>query len=82
MRKSIDINSNVPETISDVFRQRFKIALLNDGVTQSAIADKLGVTKQAFWVALSAKRMSLPFAAKVAKAIDVSLDWLCGLEEE
>lgn len=80
MRKSIDIKPVDPETFSDVFRKRFSIVAANDGLSQRDVAAKLGMTPQAFWMGLTAKRMSLQFAAKTAVALDMSLDWLCELD--
>lgn len=80
MRKSIEIKNAGTETVSDIFRKRFNIVTANDGLSQRDVAKKVGMTPQAFWTSLAAKRMSLTFAVKTAIALDMSLDWLCELD--
>lgn len=82
MRKSIEPKEYMPVDACDVFRHRFRIACEHDGISCANIATKLGVTRQAFSIALNGKRISLLFAVRVAKALDLSLDWLCGLSDE
>lgn len=83
MRKSLSVaNSNREESISEVFRRQFHIALAHDGSTQKDIAAQINMSVPAFSHAINGGRISLQFAYKVAKALDLSMDWLCGLEEE
>lgn len=83
MRKSIELlQSNSEETASNVFRKRFEMALAHDHLTHRAIAQRINYTQASFSSAINSKRMSLQFATLVAKALDLSLDWLCGLEDE
>lgn len=82
MRKTIRIHKADAERISEVFCKRFNVALAHDGLHHADIARKLNLTQPAFSHAINGKRISLPFAVKVAQALDLSLDWLCGFEDE
>ena len=82
MRKSINfIQSDETMTTCDVFRQRLKMVMAHDSVKASELAKKLGMQQQNLMHAINGSNISLTLAVKVAKAMDISLDWLCGLEE-
>ncbi len=82
MRKSLNIKAIPEESISDVFRRNFHIALAHDGLCNKDIAEKMSMLPPVFSNKINGSRISLQFACKVAKTLDLSLDWLCGLDDE
>ena len=79
MRKAIDLCNANMSSISNIFRNRVHAVIRNDGTTMSAVAQKMNIGQSNFSMSLNGPRISLPFAVSVAKALDISLDWLCGL---
>lgn len=79
MRKGKDllIGDNVA-----LFRFRLNQAMLHDGISKKELASKLNVTYQAVTLFLNGNSTpSIKTAIGIAKALNVSLDWLCGLED-
>ena len=69
------------ESVSDVFRYRVEVVLKNDNMKKIQLAEKLGISSSQLSMGLKSSRTSLQFAVNVAKALDVSMDWLCGLDD-
>lgn len=65
---------------NDLFQVRLSQVMAHDGIDKKHLAERLGITYQAVSQFLSGKaKPTLQTAVKIAKALDVSLDWLCGL---
>ena len=68
----------------DFIQIRFHDLRIKLGLTQPAIAEKLGM-KTAMWQKLETGRTPDPRASTIAhicKTLDVSADWLLGLSED
>ncbi len=68
----------------NIFAKRLKEARLSAGLKQSDLAEKAGITAASISAYESTdltkgKNPSLENAKAIAKALNVSLDWLCGL---
>jgi hypothetical protein len=61
-------------------KDRILSALESRGRNQAWLAEQIGVTPQAITKAFATGSMSLDHAIQVARCLDVSLDWLVGLE--
>lgn len=59
---------------------RIKEALQLQGRNQDWLAEQIGVTKQAIGKTIRTGQMTLPHAIATARALNVSLDWLAGLD--
>ena len=67
---------------ADLFRNRLKEAMLNNGITRSALSRKANVDRSTIGQLLKDDHPRLPnaqLAADVAVALSVSTDWLLGL---
>lgn len=65
-----------------VFAKRVRYAMFAKGITATDIAKGYGCSKQYISYIICGKtNPSLENAVKIAKALDVSLDWLSGLED-
>lgn len=72
-------NAGVMEALG-IKRDRIAEALKSRGRTQEWLAEQVGITKQAVGQALARGSLKLEHAIRIAVALDVSLDWLVGLE--
>ena len=80
MRSGKDFNDGF---VSEwVFGQRLRAVLAHDNITHDALADMAKVSRPSIQRLLAGGSPSLRVAIKIAKSLDVSLDWLCGLEDE
>jgi transcriptional regulator with XRE-family HTH domain len=61
-------------------RERVAEALDLRGKTQEWLAEQIGITTQAVGQALARGSLSLGNAVKMAQSLNVSLDWLVGLD--
>lgn len=70
-----------------IFAQRLKYCREHAKLKQNELAIKAGVTPtalstyEAFTTSPNGKKPSLHSAVKLAKALGVSLDWLCGIDD-
>ena len=63
-----------------VFGERLKQARLTQNLSQSALASQLAIGRSTLVEYESGATVpSLTVAVRLAEALDVSLDWLCGL---
>lgn len=68
------------------FSQRLRDTRVKNGLTQAALAKKIGVSTQtissyeSFDSVTGGKTPSLTNAISIAKTLGVSLDWLCGIK--
>lgn len=79
MRKGNDL---LIKDEASVFRVRLAQAMEHDSVSKKELAKRINVTLQAvsqFMGGHSTPTMAT--AVRIAKALNVSLDWLCGLED-
>lgn len=72
---------------SSVFARRLKETRQKKNFTQKALAEKIGITAatlSSYEAIEDSKRKSptIENAASIARVLNVSLDWLCGLSEE
>lgn len=66
----------------DTFGSRLTYVLTCEGIKQSELANKLGMTRQSVSLYVKDEQLpSLSVAIEIAKILDVSLDWLCCLED-
>ena len=73
---------NDPE-VADVFVQRLRQALKERGMSQSELARRIGVRTPTINQYLRKRKFPMmTTAVKIADALDVSLDWLCGVKEK
>lgn len=78
MRKGTDITP----CYGDTFGSRLTYVLACNRMTQIELANKLGKQQTSVTLFASDKRMpNLSVAIEIAKILDVSLDWLCCLED-
>ena len=78
MNKNPDLE---PQSNDSVFLRRFKLIVGNE--TQQKIADKVGVQRATVGYWLSGKiTPSTTVIIKIANAYHVSVNWLCGLDDE
>ena len=64
------------------FAERLRYALRSRGLTQGQLSVKAGVSPAHISMVLSEQReVGVDVAARLARALDVSLDWLCDLPE-
>lgn len=78
MRKGNDITPRYGNT----FGSRITYVLACNGMTQVELANKIGKQQSSINFFVRNKRMpNLAVAIEIAKALDVSLDWLCCLED-
>ena len=72
----------------NIFAQRMRETRINKGLKQKELADKVSVTPQTISAYEKAgpdgkgKNPTLENAIAIAKVLDVSLDWLCGVEKD
>lgn len=65
---------------SQAFGERLKQARLDHHLSQSALAHQLGIGRSTLVEYESGATVpSLTVAVRLAQALEVSLDWLCGL---
>ena len=68
--------------MKDIFTQKFNEALKQSGISQTVLADKIGVHKQCISDYKSGKSFpSLPTLRLIAITLEVSSDFLLGLGE-
>ena len=73
------IDSNTSARYS-AFAWRVRIALKEMHMSQVELSEKSGINKQTISFILNDRNTpKLETAVKIAKAVGVSLDWLCGL---
>lgn len=68
-----------------VFSTRLRQARIDSGLSQQALAEKLGVKQGTYFVYERKEKPQMPsveIAAKLAKICNVSLDYLAGLIDE
>ena len=70
-----------------VFINRLKMVMLHDNITQHELSEKTGISQPTISrICTRAKgnysSPRLEDVIKIAKALSVSLDWLCGLEDD
>ena len=83
MRKSVDVEAPKPEyNACSEFKTRVAQVMKHDNLKQTEMAERLGMSYNNYHIRFRSQRISLDFAAKIAIALDVSLDWLCGLEDQ
>lgn len=67
---------------NDVFSSRLRQIRTDRGLSQTELAEKVGVSKTSLSAYESgSKKPSYEIVAKIAKACGTSMDWLCGLDE-
>lgn len=67
---------------NDVFSSRLKQIRMDRGLSQTELAEKVGVSKTSLSTyELGSKRPSYEIVVRIAKACQTSMDWLCGLDE-
>ena len=63
------------------FGERLKYSIRRHELTQKALAEAIGITSgQISWYVNGRNKPSYDILIKLAKELDVSLDWLCCLE--
>jgi transcriptional regulator with XRE-family HTH domain len=68
--------------MEDIFTQKFNEALKQSGISQTELANKIGVHKQCISDYKSGKSFpSLPTLRLIAVTLEVSSDYLLGLNE-
>lgn len=66
-----------------VFAERLKEARETKGLKQKELAEKIGVTPQTISAyEKTGKAPTMDNAISIAKILDVSLDWLCGIDQD
>lgn len=66
-----------------IFAKRMKEARGKNGLKQKELAEKIGVTPQTISAYEKAgKAPTMDNAISIAKILDVSLDWLCGIDRD
>ena len=69
---------------ADVFRDRLRQAIQVQGVTQTALAEKIGIDRSTLSSLLTSDSPRMPNAhwvAEAAEVLQVTCDWLLGLEQ-
>lgn len=67
---------------NDVFSSRLKQVRTDRGLSQTELAEKVGVSKTSLSAYESgSKKPSYEIVVKIAKVCRTSMDWLCGLDE-
>ena len=65
-----------------VFLSRVRLVMANDNMTVTDLAKKLNCSRQYLSQIFGRDSVPLKTAIDIAKVLDSSLDWLCGLEDE
>lgn len=68
-----------------IFSERLKASRQKKGLSQAELGKKLGLTAATIGSYESAKNAKIPSLDKafaIAEALDVTIDWLCGIEKE
>lgn len=82
MRKGKDLVPQIPDDTQDVFSARIRYVMMCDKIKGRELAKKLDIDQSYLSFYLTGRRRpSIDKAVAIAKALDVSLDWLCGLED-
>lgn len=69
--------------MSDIFTERFNLALKQSKIKQQLLADKIGVCKQCISGYKSGRTFpSIQTLRLICEALEVSADYLLGLENE
>lgn len=69
--------------MKDIFAKRLRTLREKHGYTQKEFAEKAGVSSSSYNAyEQGTKAPPLTSAAKIAKALGVSLDWLCGMDSD
>ena len=65
------------------FSKRLKIAILFSDLSQKELAEKAGVTPASITsYAKGTKNPTMETLVKIADALNISTDWLCGIENK
>lgn len=66
----------------DKMIQRLKLAMEQNGLNKSTLAKRLGIDRQAVRNYLAGRNQPrLDILVDICKELNVSMDWLCGLED-
>ena len=81
MRKGKDFSA--PEASgTNLFGRRLQFAMAVDSITQAQLSNMVGIAHTTISGYVTGKSIpNIDVATKIAKAMNVSLDWLCGLED-
>lgn len=77
------IGSKQDPLMVDAFLDRLKRVMHKRGMTQAELARRIGVKQSTVCYYYNRKKFpTLSICVKIADALDVSLDWLCGVKEK
>lgn len=66
----------------EIFKQRLKEELINSGLTNKELANRIGVSPEMVTQYFTTKKLpKLDTFAKICKTLDVSSDYLLGLKD-
>lgn len=82
MRKGNDLIPQIPNKANNVFSDRLRYVMRFDHISGLELANMIDAAPENISGYLTGKRYpKMERAIKIAKVLDVSLDWLCGLED-